>query len=152
MRLLMLSFIVVACGCSRITVDVLTQAPPGRNAFVDVETDTLHVTRGVAVALECHESNDGYYGPCRGMNVVLDDDEIAAIIPAHLDALPNQYVRSPYSGDDETVLTGPEARQGFVVAAQNAGSAALTITAETGEFPMTLVVEDPPAPPGDNVE
>ena len=52
-------------GCAETTITFLKQAPPGRTASIDTTTDTLDITRGLAVAFECVEWTEGYRGPCR---------------------------------------------------------------------------------------
>ena len=83
-----------ASGCTSTTVTVLTQAPPGRRAALDVDTHTLTLSQGLAVALECtqYDENAGYSGPCRDMSVTSGDDVLASILPVHLDALGGQQV------------------------------------------------------------
>ncbi|OGQ23981.1 MAG: hypothetical protein A2138_11880 [Deltaproteobacteria bacterium RBG_16_71_12] len=142
--------LVLALGCSETTVTVLTQAPPGRAAFVDSEARTLTVTRGVAVALECTAWTEDYAGPCRDLSAVLDDESLATILPVHLDALPGQTVRSSAGFEDETTVIGPADRAGFVLVAAAAGNGALTVTTPDGPaVSLDLVVEDPPALPAD---
>ena len=65
----LLALLLPALACSETTVTVLTQAPPGRQAFVDSETRTLTISRGVAVALECTAWTEQYAGPCREVYV-----------------------------------------------------------------------------------
>lgn len=139
-----------AIGCSETTVTVLTQAPPGRAAFVDSEARSLTVTRGVAVALECTAWTEQYAGPCRELTVELDDDALATVMPVHLDALPGQTVRSSIGTTDETTVVGPADRAGFVLVAAVAGSTAMTVSTPDGPpVSLDLVVADPPAPPAD---
>lgn len=142
--------VAAATACSETTVTVLTQAPPGRSAFVDPEALTLTLTRGVAVALECTTWTEAYTGPCRELAVVLDDEALATILPVHLDALPGQTVRQSSGTLDEATVVGPEDRAGFVLVAAAAGEGQLEVTSAEG-VPVTLglVVEEPPAPPAD---
>lgn len=140
----------LAIGCSETTVTVLTQAPPGRAAFVDSEARSLTVTRGVAVALECTAWTEQYGGPCRELTVELDDDALATVLPVHLDALPGQTVRSSVGTTDETTVVGPADRAGFVLVAAAAGSTTMTVTTPDGPpVRLDLVVADPPALPAD---
>ncbi len=139
-----------ALACSETTVTVLTQAPPGREAFVDSETRTLTLTRGVAVALECTAWTEQYAGPCRDLSVAPDDDALATVLPAHLDALPGQAVRSRVGTVDETNVVGPSDRAGVVLVAADAGTTALTVSTPDGpSITLELVVAEPPAPPAD---
>ncbi|MBI1947311.1 MAG: hypothetical protein HYS27_16575 [Deltaproteobacteria bacterium] len=140
----------LALACSETTVTVLTQAPPGRAAFVDSETRTLTVTRGVAVALECTAWTEEYSGPCRDLSAALDNEALATILPVHLDALPGQTVRSSVGTTDETTVVGPADRAGFVLVASQAGSTGMTVSTPDGPpVSLELVVEDPPALPAD---
>lgn len=143
-----LALLLGALGCSETTVTVLTQAPPGRQAFVDSETRALWLTRGVAVALECTAWTEQYAGPCRDLTITLDDEALATILPAHLDALAGQVVRSHAGTVDETTVIGPQDRAGVVVVGAAPGTAVMTVSTPDGP-PVTLdlVVEEPPAPP-----
>lgn len=135
-------------GCAETTVTFLTQAPPGRSAVVDVETETLTVTRGLAVAFECVEWTEAYSGPCRDMSVALGDDGVAEHAPAHLDALSGQTVSSRSRGfDDDQTLGGPADRQGGVLLARAEGTTTLTVSTAGADLVTTVVVEQPPAPP-----
>jgi hypothetical protein len=145
----MLALCTFFAGCPQTIVTVLTQAPPGRSAFVDDgETRTLTLTRGVAVALECTARSDAWSGPCRDLSATLDDEDLATVLPVHLDALPGQTV--PLAGGDDTTVVTPHDRAGFVLLATDAGSGELTVTTPDGP-PVTLavVVEDPPDPDGE---
>lgn len=140
----------LGAGCSETTVTVLTQAPPGRAAFVDSETRTLTLSRGVAVALECTAWTEDYAGPCRDLSAALDDESLANILPVHLDALPGQTVRSSRGSTDETTVIGPSERAGFVLVAAAVGRGVLSVTTPDGpEVTLEVVVEEPPAPPAD---
>lgn len=147
-----LSFAVVVAalvsGCAETTVTFLTQAPPGRTATVDTETETLSISRGLAVAFDCVEWSEGYSGPCRDMLVSLDDTAIADHIPAHLDALAGQNVYSQQDGfDDASTVGGPSDRQGGVVLALAEGETTLTVTTAGAPVALTVVVQAPPAAP-----
>lgn len=135
-------------GCAEATVTFLTQAPPGRVATVDVETETLTLTRGLALAFECVEWTDGYAGPCRDMTVSFDDDTIGENLPAHIDALAGQNAFSrPQGFDDPQTVGGPTDRQGGVVLALAEGTTTMTVSTAGAPVVMTLDVTAPPAPP-----
>ncbi|MCC7071386.1 MAG: hypothetical protein IT383_08690 [Deltaproteobacteria bacterium] len=146
----LLALLLPALACSETTVTVLTQAPPGRQAFVDSETRTLTISRGVAVALECTAWTEQYAGPCRELGIELDDEALVTVLPVHLDALPGQTVRSHAGTVDETTVVGPQDRAGVVLVGAAAGAATLTVSTPDGP-PVTLdlVVAEPPAPPAD---
>jgi len=147
-----LSFVVhVGAGCAETTVTFLTQAPPGRTATVDVETETVTLSRGLAVAFECVEWTEGYAGPCRDLAVAFDDDAIGENVPAHLDALAGQSSFSRSQGfDDAQTVGGPTDRQGGVVLGLAEGSTTMTVTTAGAPVVVTLVVEAPPAPAQDD--
>jgi hypothetical protein len=138
----------LGAGCAETTVTFLTQAPPGRTATVDVETETLTLTRGLAVAFECVEWTESYAGPCRDMSVSFDDDTIGENVPAHLDALGGQTAFSRQQGfDDAETVGGPTDRQGGVVLALAEGTTTMTVGTIGAPVVMTLDVTAPPAPP-----
>lgn len=138
-----LAVLTLLIACGNTTVTFLTQAPPGRIATVDVQSETLLISRGLAVAFDCVEWDDSYSGPCRDMAVTLGDDAIGENIPAHLDAFAGQNVYS--QSDDELTVGGPTDRQGGVVLALAEGETTLTITTAGGSVEMGLVVSAPPA-------
>ena len=153
---LLLGFVVhVLGGCAETTVTFLTQAPPGRTATVDVETETLTLTRGLAVAFECVEWTEGYSGPCRDMDVALGDAALVEHVPAHLDALAGQtaFSRSAGFGDEQTV-GGHRDRQGGVLLALAEGETTVAIATAGADVVTTVTVLQPPAPPdvGDAAE
>lgn len=138
----------IAGGCAETTVTFLTQAPPGRTASVDVETETLTLTRGLAVAFECVEWTESFAGPCRDMSVSFGDDAIGENIPAHLDALGGQTAFSRQDGlDDAQTVGGPTDRQGGVVLALAEGTTTITVNPIGAPVVMTLDVVAPPPPP-----
>lgn len=140
----------LGAGCSQTTVTVLTQGPPGRAAFVDAEARTLTLSRGVAVAVECTSWSEAYSGPCRELAPALDDESLATLLPAHLDALPGQVVRNSVGTSAETTVVGPSDRAGFVLVAAAAGEGELTVLSQDGPpLTLALVVEEPPALPAD---
>lgn len=135
-------------GCAETTVTFLTQAPPGRTASVDVESETLTLTRGLAVAFDCVEWTESYAGPCRDMTVSFNDDAIGESLPAHLDALAGQTAFSRQQGfDDAQTVAGPTDRQGGVVLALAEGTTTMTVNTSGAPVVMTLDVTGPPAPP-----
>jgi hypothetical protein len=138
-------------GCAETTVTILTQAPPGRVASVDIEEQTLVISRGLAVALDCVEWTDSYAGPCRQMEVILGDDSLADVLPVHLDALAGQGVRTTSGSlSSSSTLRGPADRQGAVLAALEAGESALEVRTAGAPVVMTLVVVEQPGRDGDD--
>ncbi len=147
-RVAALVALVALGGCARTTVTVLTQAPPGRTASLDVESRTLTLTQGLAVALECteYDEDDGYSGPCRDMTISAGDSSLVDVLPVHLDALDGDTVSARDTG---SAVAGPATRQGAVVAARAAGETTLDVAARAGPLSFSLVVQAPPTPPGD---
>lgn len=143
-----MSSLVALVGCAETTVTFLTQVPPGRTATVDVEDETLTLSRGLAVAFDCTEWVETYSGPCRNMDVSFDDDTRAGFVRAHLDALQGQTAFSRQTGfDDGQTVGGPTDRQGGLVLGFAAGTTGMTVTTDGAPVHMTVIVEDPPAPP-----
>jgi hypothetical protein len=140
-------FIVAAlAGCGDTTISVLTQAPPGRTAALDVVNHTLTVTRGLAVVLECSEYVDTYSGPCRSLDVEVDGDDVVDVFDVHLDAVGGAVV-ADYDGGTER-LVAPSPRKGALLAAKDDGDATVTLTASGAPVVLDLVVE--PAPGDDD--
>lgn len=138
-------------ACSQTNITVLTQAPPGRVAAVDVDNARLTLSRGLAVALECTEWSEDYSGPCRDMSVTLDDEDLADVLPAHLDALQGDVVRST-SGDLDarSSVSGPSDRQGVIVAGRTAGRGSLVVETAGAPVELELVILDPPETEGED--
>lgn len=129
----------VAAGCTNTAITVLTQAPPGRTAQLDVDTRTLTVSRGLAVVLECSEYDDAYSGPCRDLDVDVDGDDSVDVFPVHLDALAGQTVNDTSAFGEES-LSAPAPRRGVLLAAKTAGTSTLTLTASAAPVQLDLVV------------
>ena len=127
-------------GCNQTTVMVLTEAPLGRTANLNVETGTLTVTRGLAVALECSafvaEIGDV---PCRNLSIAVGDSSLAEVLPVHLDTL-ERSIGDPSAG---TVLVAPTERSGAVLAAKSVGTTTLDVTSDASPVQLTLVVLPP---------
>lgn len=130
-----------ATGCSRTTITVLTEPPPGREASLDVESGELRVSRGLAVVLECTEYDDTYSGPCRELDVDLSGDDVASTFDVNLDA----FGSSVGNVDGDTGLAAPAQRKGVLVAATAAGETEITLTASDAPVTLTLTVLDPDA-------
>ncbi len=130
-------------ACTNTSITVLTQAPPGRTAALDVENRTLTVTRGLAVVLECSEYDDSYSGPCRALDVDVSGDDSVDVFGVHLDSLAGQTVNDT-SDFGEQSLSAPSPRNGVLLAAKTAGTSTLSLTASAAPVELTLIVE--PAP------
>lgn len=142
--------VVMLSACAETTVTVLTQAPPGRTATVDIEAKTLTLSQGLAVALECVEWAEAYAGPCRDLDVRLGDDELAAVLPVHLDAFGARVATTSGSLTTSSTVTGPADRQGAVLAARAPGTTSIDVLTAGAPVSLTLVVEEPPALAGDD--
>lgn len=143
----LLASLAALSACAETTVTILTQAPPGRTAAVDIEAETLTLSQGLAVAFECVEWTEAYAGPCRDLGVRLGDDDLAEVLPVHLDAFASNRV-STTSGTLTTssTIAGPSDRQGAVLAAIAAGSTRIDVVTAGAPVSLTLIVEEPPGP------
>ena len=134
--------VVVGAGCGETQVTILTTPPPGRVVLLDYENDALEISRGVAIALECFEWGEASSGPCRDLEVTVDDDERASVLPAHLDSLTGGY--SSNIDMEGGSIAGPAERAGAVVAALSAGETRLRVQSATSASEFALVVLDVP--------
>jgi len=135
--------VAVVSGCSSsTTVSILTAPPPGRVASLDETNGAFELSRGVAIALECYEySAEEYSGPCRDLQVTVDDDTRAVILPAHLETLSttNRFEQG-YSSIDALAE-----RAGAIVAGVTGGATQLTVASRSSALELTLIVADVPA-------
>jgi hypothetical protein len=118
-------------GCGEVDIAALTVPPPGKVATLDAKNHTLQLSRGVAFAFECTESDGGYYGPCRDAQLASSDATIAQALPTYLDDL-----SSGYAGE-----VGPRSRSAFVVIglAEGPTSLALSTAQETITIAVTVL-------------
>ena len=137
-----LFFVVVGAGCGETRVTILTTPPPGRVVLLDYENEAVEMSRGVAIALECFEWGEASSGPCRELEVTVDDDERASVLPAHLDSLTGGY--SSNIDLEGGSIAGPAERAGAVVAALSAGETRLRVQSATSASEFALVVLDVP--------
>ena len=143
---------VLFIGCTDITtVVVLTDAPPGRVAEVDNDDETIRISSGVAVAIECYFRASGdvsSYGnglPCDEMTVTVDAPERADVLPAHLEGSP---WGSPYDGGyayDEYGNSPPVDPQGrdralVVLVGREPGTSTLELVHADGALRFALEV------------
>jgi len=140
-------------GCTdTTTLVVVTDAPPGRVAEVDPDDETIRLSTGVAVAVECffQRAEDVGYGPvlglpCDGMEVEAftdDGEEIVRMVPAHLEDTPwgyNEYGYQTEPGTSQTNATGTD-RAVFVLVGERAGVGELVIRHEDAELSFTVEV------------
>ena len=126
-------FILLAAlaGCGDVYVQALTVPPPGKVAQLDAENLELEVSRGVAFAFECTESNSDYTGPCRDSTLSSDDAAIAQAFPSYLDSLAGAY-----GGGD----LGPRSRSAFVVVGMTAGKTDLRLATPDKDLSIRVTV------------
>lgn len=150
-----------ATGCTEVTdVVVLTDAPAGRIARVDVEAGEISLSKNVAVGLECMftgpDEETGAYltQPCPGL-VVDHDGEHVEVLPAHLEGVLYPYAGSygadPNYGAGQVEPTG-EDRTAVVLVGREAGSEEVTFTHERFELTFTVTVIDEAAAEGEATE
>jgi hypothetical protein len=123
--------IVVVAGCDDVNVQALTVPPPGKVAQLDAKNLELELSRGVAFAFECNESNNDYTGPCRDSTLTSDDAAIAQAFPSYLDSL-----AIAYGGGD----LGPRSRSAFVVVGLAAGKTDLRLATPDKDLSIRVTV------------
>ena len=139
---------VASSACGEMSLTVLTQAPPGRIASLDIDDARLTLTRGLAAVVECREFGFDFSGPCDELEVTLDDDAVDAVgvFQTVLDAGPGQVEGGYRDGSSSDYLAGPTERRGVTLTAENVGVG--TVTFSSRASPVTLEVEVI-APPSD---
>jgi len=128
---------VLGSGCRPVVFPV-SSAPLEREGTIDgvVEStgdDVIHVSKGVALALECRDPWD--WNACDAMNVRSASPAIARVLPAHLD----KY-RSPY-GMTEWQDADRSHRAAFVVMGVEAGETDVTLRSAQGARRYHVVVD-----------
>ena len=140
-------------GCADVTtLVVVTDAPPGRVAEVDPDDETIRLSTGVAVAVECffQRAEDVGYGPalggpCDGMEIeaVTEEGEpLLTVLPAHLENSAwgyNQYGYQAEPGTSQTNATGTD-RAVFVLVGERPGIGALIVRHEDAELRFAIEV------------
>lgn len=140
-------------GCTDVTtLVVVTDAPPGRVAEVDPDDETIRLSTGVAVAVECffQRAEDVGYGPvlgvpCDGMEIeaVTDDGEpLLTVLPAHLENSAwgyNEYGYEAEPGYSQTNETGTD-RAVFVLVGERAGIGSLIVRHDDAELRFVIEV------------
>lgn len=130
MKRFLLCTLLVA-GCSDVNVTALTVPPPGKVAELDNENLKLELSRGVAFAFECGESNNDYTGPCRDSTITSKDATIAQAFPSYLDEL-----APAWGGGD----LGPRSKAAFVVVGMTAGKTKLELSTPEQDLSIDVTV------------
>jgi hypothetical protein len=141
-----------ACG-GRIDITVLSDNVPGMRADVergdDGSYDKLNLSSSVAVALECEELAEFYAGPCRDLEVTVDDDAIVQIKAASL--LPQALLSAtddppaPAAPPAESAEPPPE-RSVVVLVGGTPGASTLHIAAQSAQRDLEIEVPAPAEP------
>jgi hypothetical protein len=114
-------------GCDP-TITPLTASPPLAVATMDSFEETVRLSEGIALAVECR-----YQGkPCVDAEGSSSDTAIVRVFPAFVDLLaPNEQYQS-------SIATEP--RSAFVLVGGKAGEATVTITTSSGDGDVELTV------------
>ncbi len=124
----------LAAGCDP-TLVALTGPPPTAVAELDADAETVRLSQGIALAVECTYRNS----PCEAAQASSDDEAIVKILPAYVDLL------APGDGTAYAQRGTPDPRAVFVLVGNAPGAATVTITsADADDAPLTVTVLPPP--------
>jgi hypothetical protein len=124
----------LAAGCEP-TLAALTAPPPTAVAELDWDEETVRVSQGIALAVECT-----YRGsPCESAKGSSNDEAIVKVLPAYVDLL------APGDGTGYTQRGTPDPRAVFVLVGNAQGTATVTITsADANDAVLAVTVLPPP--------
>lgn len=129
MRALML--LALCCsGCSPLWS--MSSAPPTTKAELNLHTDRVELTQGVALAISCRSVWSGR--PCEGLTVVSEDPSIARVSFAHLDK---------YRHDAGFVYDIDRRRAAFLIAGVSPGVTKVRVGGEHADEVLEVVVQAP---------
>lgn len=124
--LLPLAALLFVAGCDP-SITALTNAPPTAVAELDTMADTVRVSQGIALAVECT-----YQGsPCENAEAVSSDESIVRVFPAFVDLL---------SPADTYASISAKPRSAFVLVGGKPGDATVTIKTSSGDGDAELTV------------
>lgn len=90
-RPILVCALLLSAACSRIHLYPVSEPPPTRVAQVDDERDSIDISLGVALAVECVDSCDGN---CRSDQIEVDDPSVVLVRKAYRFADTNGTDRS----------------------------------------------------------
>ncbi|UQA60362.1 hypothetical protein [Polyangium aurulentum] len=123
----------LAAGCDP-TISALTLPPPTAVAELDATAETVRLSQGIALAVECK-----YRGsPCESAEASSDDEAIVKVLPAYVDLL------APGDGTGYTQRAASDPRAVFVIVGNGQGAANVTITSEDASDAILSVTVLPP--------
>ncbi len=107
-------------ACTSVELEALHSPTLGAEGTVDAEEQTIELSTGTALAIECNVVPT--YEPCAGMEVMVHDVELASSRSLFLD---NLFLR--YDG------TGASPRSGFVVIGHAVGETELVVRTDDAD-------------------
>jgi hypothetical protein len=116
-------------GACDLQLAAMTPAPPGTTASLDSDDQSIELTRGVALGIDCRDGGL----ECESMAVEIDDPSVAS---AYL-SFDSEIDRFEYSYDPY------QPRTSLVLVGRTAGSTALHVFAEGGSVTYEVAVVDP---------
>jgi hypothetical protein len=121
-------------GCDP-TLSALTLPPPTGVAELDWQAETVRLSQGIALAVECT-----YRGsPCESAEASSDDEAIVKVLPAYVDLL------APGDGTGRTQGAATDPRAVFVLVGNAQGTTSVTITsADASDAVLSVTVLPPP--------
>ncbi|EYF07855.1 hypothetical protein [Chondromyces apiculatus] len=127
--LLLIVLTVTAAGMLGCSPDLLpvTVPPPGAVAELDKAEETITLTRGIALGLQCT-----YQGPCVDASAEVADTTVASVYPAYVDLMAT-----------EGYTPSSRARTVFVLVGNQAGSTTLNVTTEDGDVSYVVDIVVP---------
>ncbi len=114
-----------------ISLHPISDPPPTKTAELNAEEHVITVSKGVALAIQCVDTNTAE--ACKGLRVESDDDTIVEVLPAFL---------AP-TGRSATTATAGQPRAAFVVLGNTVGEVTVRVFTDNGHDQYTARVVTP---------
>lgn len=137
----MLAAAASATGCNQTTITFSVTSIPGVVTDVDVDTQTVTLSRGAALVFDCTEVTELWRGPCRGFSLAVEDDDVAELIQAH--PSPGLAPTATVAEDGEEGLRAAVAPTRAVLVGKEVGQTEATVGSTSSEASFLVEVIDP---------
>jgi len=124
----LLSLGAFALGCEQVELTALHGPPPGARAELNRESETIVLSRGVALAVDC---SFGYGESCENIEAIAGNESTAQSYRLFRDGLLYDYQE------------GPQPESGFVIVGLSEGKTELEILTEQGDLRFEVEVVAP---------
>ncbi len=112
------------CACNGPRFEMVTVPPPTKTASLDQDAETIRLSKGTAVGIECNAFNGK---PCEGASVKVDGAELVDTYRAYTDVVASTNYRGAdtQGGNDNRVV--------FVLVGRKQGNSRITFSTSDGD-------------------